>query len=1057
MKRKYIFPLMVLSSILLLGSMTSCGKSSKNPVTSNSQQVSNKEYDGEGAPSSELGIDGDTYIDNLTGAVYKKENGEWIVIEKGDKTYIVTFNLNGGHFADGSTTYPDQVIREGRWAKAPELNPIKDHCDFLGWYAEGSNQSWNFVGTPIYGNVNLVAQYRVRNEDKITVTVDPNNGEPTYTYDTFVGDQYYPSIPTKAGYSFAGWYIKSTNEKYNGYVTASLSGETLIAQYEKSKFNVSYQVEANNEVTITGIIDIEAVSLDIPNEINGRKVTKIANQAFASRIYLETIYIPKNIKEIAPNAFASTYRLTSINVDSANTEYTSVNGILFSKDMTELVCYPTKAGTSYTIPASVKKIGNYAFYYTLDMGISSITLNDGLVEIGDYAFAYNETIQSLTLPSSLKKIGKAAFMGSVTSSEDDSYISPQGIITNAGLNEGLEEIGEMAFANQYFKNTFTLPSTVKVLGDYAFANCNAIEKVVFPRALEVFGKNVFAGATGITEYQIDSNNANFTVSNKMLFTKDMKKLVSCPSNIFDDITLPEGVEEICDFGFYMVDQVQKYNLPSTLKRIGKQAFAHTYDLTEFNIPNSVIEMGENCFDLSGITKITIGTGLLEIPEEAFIETKLQSITIPGNVKKIGNGAFSLCSNLTSLTLEEGVEEIAQSSFSGCKVSSLVLPDSLKAIGNSAFQNNNIQELNIKKGLESIGSDVFYSSSKGGTTIDYLSVDSNNAAFSAYANMLMSKDQKVVYFATNKAGTESNGNYSITLPNKVEEIAPYAFSYSKNITSLTLSSSLKTIGDGAFLYSKVTSLAFPASLKTIGNGVFYMSYIKDVTFLEGLETIGESAFAYADLINVTLPNSLKKIGVTAFAKNISLTNLVLGNGLVEIGDNAFTDTKIANEITIPASCITIGKGVFSSNVSTYGQAIKNITVENGNPNYASEDGFLLSKDKTTVYACAGGKEGTLVVPNSVTTIAPYAMSMAGCKATSISLPNTLTRIEEGGFAYLTKISSISIPASVTYVGDFAFAYWTSAQAINFNVSQEYALTNYSQYYISNTNARVTYKD
>ncbi len=1051
MKRKLILPLMALSSILLLGSMTSCGKTNKTSIVS----VSNTQHDGEGVPSPELGIDGDTYVDNLTGAVYKKENGTWVVIEKGDTTYIVTFNLNGGHFADGSTTYPDQVVREGRWAKAPELNPIKDHCDFIGWFAEGSKQEWNFVGTPIYGNVNLVAQYRVRDEDKITVTVDPNNGEATYTYDTFVGDQYYPSIPSKAGYSFAGWFIKSTNEKYNGYVTAALNGETLVAQYEKSKFNVIYQVEANNEVTITGIINIESVSLDIPNEINGRKVTKIAKNAFANRIYLETVYIPKNVKEIDPTAFINSYKLASINVDSTNTAYTSVNGILFTKDMTELVCYPTKAGTSYTVPSSVKKIGNYAFYYTRNMGISAITLNEGLVEIGDYAFTYNETIQSLTFPSTLKKIGKGAFMGSVSSSEDDSYISPQGIITNAGFNEGLEEIGEMAFANQYFKNTFTLPTTVKVLGDYAFANCNAIEKVVFPRALEVFGRNVFAGATGIKEYQIDSANSHFTVSNKMLFTKDMKKLVSCPSNIYDDIVIPEGVEEIGDFGFYMVDQVKHYTMPSTLKKIGEQAFAHTYGLNEFVIPNSVIEMGTNCFDLSGISSITIGTGLTEIPEEAFIETKLKSVTIPGNVKKIGNGAFSLCSQLSSLTLEEGVEEISSSAFSKCSLTTLSCPDSLKTLGNGAFLDNNIRELNVKKGLTSIGSDVFYSDSKSGTTIDFLSVDSANISFSAYANMLMSKDQKIVYFATNKAGVENNGTYAVTLPNNVEEIAPYAFAYCKNISSLTLSTSLKTIGNGAFLYSKLTSLDFPASLRTIGEGVFYMSYLSDVTFQEGLETIGESAFAYSDLKGVTLPNSVKKIGVTAFAKNMSMTNLVLGNGIEEIGDNAFTDTKISNEITIPASCVSIGKGVFSSSVSTYGQTITNITVDSNNPNYSSEDGFLLSKDKKTVYACAGGKTGTITIPSSVTTIAPYALSMAACKATAISVPTSLTTIGEAGFAYLTSVYSLTIPASVTYIGDFAFAYWTSTQTITFNVTQDYALINYSHYYVSNSNARVAY--
>lgn len=1089
MKRKFIVPMMVLSTILLMGSLSSCQHNNSNVITSNQQYNGNgipsnnlgingdtykddltgdiyekvdgkwvlkstpKALSGEGAPSDELGNDGDTYEDTLSGATYKKVSGHWELTKKGDTTYVVTFNLNGGHFANGETTLENQIVREGRWVKEPSMSPIKEHCEFLGWFAEGSNQAWNFIGQSVYGNVNLVAQYRVKEEDKIVVTVDPNNGEATYTHETFVGDYYYPSIPTKEGYSFIGWYLNGV--KYNGTVTASLSGATLVAEYEKSKFNLSYKVEANDEVTITGLLDVTTVSIEIPNEINGRKVTKIASSAFASRIYLETVYLPKSIKTIEDGAFNGTYKLNSINVDSANTSFSSVNGILYSKDLTVLYIYPTKAGTSFDIPTSVKKIGNYAFYYSRDMGITSITFNEGLEEIGDYAFAYNDTLQSLTLPKSLRKIGKAAFMGSTSSSEDDSYISPQGIITNAGLNEGLEVIGEMAFANQYFKDTFTLPSTIKELGDYAFANCNAIKKVVLPASLEKFGRNVFAGATGITEYEISSSNSYFTVSQKMLFSKDMKKLISCPSNTYDDVTVPEGVEEIGDFAFYMVDEVKNYTFPSTLKKIGEQAFAHTYNLSSFVIPDSVTEIGENCFDLSGISSITIGKGLTEIPEEAFIETKLRTVTIPGNVKKIGNGAFSLCSSLTTLNMEEGVEVIGNRAFNnGPKIVVLNIPNSLTRIEEGAFSGNQITDLNIGKNLGYIGPNAFYNESSG-VSINTISVDANNNNFKANNNILFSKDGKIVYFAGNKAGVESQGTYSITLPDGVEIIEAYAFAYCKKISSMTFPTSLQEIKDGAFLYCKFKNAEFGTNLKTIGDGAFYMSSLENVTFNEGLTSIGESAFAYGDLVSVNLPSSLTKIGVTAFAKNISLKTLTLGNKLEEIGDNAFLDTKISSEIVIPASCTKIGNGIFASNVATYGQTITNISVDNLNPNYSSSNGFLLSKDGKIVYAYAAGKEGAINVPTGVEEIAPYALSLAGSKATSLSLPSSLTKIGEGGLAYLSNVTVLNVPQSVSYIGDKAFAYWTSKQAINFAVSEEYALTNYSKLFKASCNAKITY--
>lgn len=1090
MKKRFAIPMLVLSSTLILGGLTACNEPSTSVTSKQNftgigipsdalgndgdtykdessgdlyvkedghwviKQVA-KALSGEGAPSDTIGNDGDTYEDTLSGATYKKVNGHWELTKKGDTTYVVTFNLNGGHFANGETTLKDQIVREGRWVKKPSMTPIKEHCEFLGWFAEGSNQAWNFIGQSVYGNVNLVAKYRVKDEDKIIVTVNPNNGEATYTYETFVGDYYYPSIPTKAGFSFIGWYIDG--EKYNGYVTSSMSGATIIAQFEKSKFNLAYQVEENDEVTITGILDLNAVSIDVPSQINGRKVTKIAKTAFASRISLETIYLPASIKVIEDGAFANTRRLAAINVDSANLNFASVNGVLYSKDMSVLYLYPTKAGESFDVPNSVKRIGNFAFYATYDMGISSIKFNEGLEEIGDYAFAYNQTLNALSLPKSLRKIGKSAFMGMANSSEDDgSYISPQGIITNAGLNEGLEEIGEMAFANQYFKETFKLPSTVKVLGDYAFANCTAIEKVVLPDSLVTFGRNAFAGATGIGEYAISSSNPNFTVSDKMLFSKDMKKLVSAPSNLYEDITLPEGVEEIGDFGFYMVDEVKNYNLPSTLKKIGEQAFAHTYELSSFTIPDSVTQIGENCFDLSGISSITIGKGLTEIPKEAFIETKLSEVVIPGNVKKIGNGAFYLCSSLTKLTLENGVNEIGMSSFgAGPKLTSLDMPDSLTKIGDSAFSGNKITTLSIKKGLTSIGANAFYNQNSG-TSLDYLIVDAASNSFKTDSNILYSKDGKNVILATNKAGSESSGTYTVNLLEGVENIGDFAFAYCKNISTFNFPTSLISIGNGAFMNTRFKNATLPSKLTSIGDGAFYMSSVNNITFNEGLLSIGESSFAFGDLVNVTLPSSLRSIGKTAFAKNISLTSLTLGNKLESIGDFAFVDTKISSVINIPATCVNIGDGVFASNVSTYGQSIDDIIVSEDNPKYASVDGFLLSKNKEVLYSYAAGISGDINVPEGVKEIAKYGLALAGSRSTRVALPATLTTIGEGGLAYLSKVTSaLNVPSTVSYIGANAFAYWTSNQLIKFGVSEDYALTNYDRNFKANCSAKISY--
>lgn len=118
--------------------------------------------------------------------------------------YTITFNLNGGEIADPTAVAP-QSIEEGHWAKKPTINPTKKNCKFVAWVDEDGNK-FNF-NTGIYGDVNLYAQWSVNEDLKITLTFDPNNGEPTFEQETFVGDYLNVPVPHKDGFVFIGWYL----------------------------------------------------------------------------------------------------------------------------------------------------------------------------------------------------------------------------------------------------------------------------------------------------------------------------------------------------------------------------------------------------------------------------------------------------------------------------------------------------------------------------------------------------------------------------------------------------------------------------------------------------------------------------------------------------------------------------------------------------------------------------------------------------------------------------------------------------------------------------------
>ena len=170
---------------------------------------------------------------------------------------------------------------------------------------------------------------------------------------------------------------------------------------------LTYEIE-DGKVTITDCDTSLSGDIVLPSKIEGKPVTSIGDRAFSGCSSLTSITIPDSVTSIGSYAFEDCTSLTSItipdsvtsidedafrfcdklnqiNVDTANTVYSSVNGVLFDKDKTELIIYPEgKADASYAIPNSVTSIGNYAFF--LCSSLTSITIPNGVTSIGNSAF-----------------------------------------------------------------------------------------------------------------------------------------------------------------------------------------------------------------------------------------------------------------------------------------------------------------------------------------------------------------------------------------------------------------------------------------------------------------------------------------------------------------------------------------------------------------------------------------------------------------------------------------------------------------------------------------------
>ena len=147
--------------------------------------------------------------------------------------------------------------------------------------------------------------------------------------------------------------------------------------------------------------------------------------------------------------------------------------------------------------------------------------------------------------------------------------------------------------------------------------------------------------------------------------------------------------------------------------------------------------------------------------------------------------------------------------------------------------------------------------------------------------------------------------TLVLPEGLSSIGAYAFKDCIDLKAVVLPSTLKTIGNGAFSYTDLTSVAIPQGVTEIGDYAFYLcNDLTSVTLPEGLQRIGSSAFAANNFTSINLPSTLKSIGELAFLA-VPLASLTLPSGLETIGGLAFYDCTQLNSVTVPANVKAIG--------------------------------------------------------------------------------------------------------------------------------------------------------
>ena len=764
--------------------------------------------------------------------------------------------------------------------------------------------------------------------------------------------------------------------------------------------------------------------------IIGNSVTSIGIEAFLFCWLLNAITLPDSLKSIGSSAFRICERVQSITVPDS---VTSIGDRAFSQ-MERL--------TSVTLPNNVDftRIEEYTF---ADTSLTSITIPDSVTYIGNGAFA-DTSLTSITIPASVTSKGSLIFndcdllTNIVVDSANPNFSSTGPLLLNKSGSIVLEGFGVsgdftipstinvIAFAA--FTGTgltsITIPDSVENMGAATFANCENLTSATIGNGVVLLGegtfrrcynlsvvnlsipKSVIDGASSMDgvpdtfEYTASpltinvpigtpgwvagtgltiGGNTNVTVNigepalEPLLFTVD----TSISTSLIIDLDPSLSYSAVIDWGDGSTDTLLDGIVPASI--------SHTYatvNTFEVSVSGTSVPKFELSSELNVVSAIL--ENLPQTTEDIFNScTGLTSVTIGNRLTSIGSGAFYGCTGLTSVTIPESVETIGNSAFQSCSLTSITIPDSVTSIGGAAFAEcTDLATVTLPNNINFTSIEDF---AFGGCT----------------------------------------GLTSITIPNSVETIGYQAFENCYILTSVTIGNNVESIGIEAFMSTGLTSVTIPISVTSIGINAFRNCSDLATVDLSVPKTVIDSAtnvfFNTASLLTINVPYGtsgwVAGTGLTIGGNTNVTVNIITPEAMLFTVDASINTSFLVRRDSrdIYSGAIVWGDG--SADEALSGSGI--VIIEHTFPSTEVYQGMIIGTSVPSISFDYNRSLTSFENLGDVGLNSTEGMFTNCIGLTSVTISDSLTRIDNGTFRDCISLTSITIPDSVTYIGNGAF--------------------------------------
>ena len=423
-------------------------------------------------------------------------------------------------------------------------------------------------------------------------------------------------------------------------------------------------------------------------------------------------------------------------------------------------------------------------------------------------------------------------------------------------------------------------------------------------------------------------------------------------------------------------KIDGYNVTA----IGDSAFEDKTIITAVMMADSILSIGAHAFNgCTNLSTISLPKELTEIGNNAFAECiSLTEVEIPDSVTTIGYSAFANCRNLSEVNLPKNLIELDGHAFLGCvKINSITIPRTLKTVNTMrGYWHNGIDRIIVDMGPFCNCTGLREVIIEDGTT------KIANDLFATCTGL-----EKIIIPSTvteigNNAFTECISLTKVEISDSVTTIRYSAFANCRNLSEVNLPKNLIELDGHAFLGCvKINSITIPRTLKTVNTMRGYWH--------NGIDRIIVDMGPFCNctgLREVIIEDGTTKIANDLFATCTGLEKIIIPSTVTEIGNNAFKECISLTEVVIPDSVITIG--------------------------YSAFDGCRAWTD--------------IVIPDKVATIKSFAFR--NIAAEFISLPDSVTTLDDGVFSESKRLKEIKLPRTCEYIPQEAFANCTGLEKI-----------------------------